>query len=719
MKRSRDVGGTRTRPGKPDQRAQGKRSASRPNAVVLAGILVLVAAAIVFAFAPRKEASPQLRTSSKFVTTNAVFIAPVLLKQQPQTLEQLLQVPPDQLEGVDLALLNLLCAEGLRGSEELNVQKSLDTLDAWARHVERETKRNQHLFDEHPKRFKNSLAHFRMAMLATLLVQDLRIQYNPEREKQLDNGHSLRTERDQERFFADSKDVFIHGLLAGKHYGTCASLPFIYVAVGRRLGYPVTLATTASHFYVRYEEGDGKHLNIEATEHRAFLTPSDDEYRNPWELHVSEQEITGLGHLRPLSNKEILGHSLLTRSAVLRSTKQHDQQVEAWANAARYLPDTPMWKRITQDMQQMAKHQDEQQRRNALWDQIARVYVPPGPGYVYFQDRRVRLHFLMNHSADMAAIEQAVTDFHNELADYTKPFIEPGVDVASDQQGEPQPQLVLRYHAPSGTEVRIPADFLPPFERGLIPPQLSQRIAEAKLEDAQSILAEFWSFYDELVQSKHRAVRQRVLSGQPVMISEESVPPEYRKSVPHELEIRLSGLKDAQDVVNEMWAFRREEEVRREQEQQRARITAREQAMNAMRRAGISPPPADGRRMASVPTAFSSALSNRDPRDEVPAMYREWITPEVARRLSPMDLWLLRQNDKNLEVSMQSGEMRRQTDEANRLPRLPSYQIVPSSLAERNLAVERPATPLSPPNVPLTAQPPLPMNSKDSKTTQP
>ncbi len=76
-----------------------------------------------------------------------------------------------------------------------------------------------------------------MAMLATVLVQDLRIQYNPEREKQLENGHILRRE-DEKTFFADSKDVFIHGLLTGKHYGTCASLPFLYVAIGRRLGYP-------------------------------------------------------------------------------------------------------------------------------------------------------------------------------------------------------------------------------------------------------------------------------------------------------------------------------------------------------------------------------------------------------------------------------------------------------------------------------------------------
>jgi hypothetical protein len=718
MKASRELGKAEPRPEKSDRCGHRRNFASRRRAIFLAGIFMVVGATLAVVVATRQKPPVSHPGSWRALATN-LAMAREPEARQPKTLRELLQLGPEQLEKVDVALMNLLCAEGLRGSEELDIRKSLETLDAWARHVERETKRNQHLFDEHPERFKNSLAYYRMAILATVLVQDLHIQYNPEREKQLENGHTLRSEKEEEQFFGDSRDVFIHGLLGAKPYGTCASLPFIYVAVGRRLGYPVTLATTASHFYVRYEEGEGKHLNVEATEHRAFLTPSDDEYRNPWELHVSEAEIVELGHLRPLSNKEILGHSLLTRSAVLRSMKQYDQQAEAWAKAARYLPDTPMWKRIAQDMEQMAKHQDDQQRRNALWDQVARVYVPPGPGYVYFQDRKVRLHFLMNHSADLAAIEQAVKTFENELGEYTKPFVEPGVVQNAERQGEPKPQLVLRYRAPSGTEVRIPADFLPPLEHGWVPAALSQRVADAKLEDAESILAEFWRFFDELVQSKQRAMLQRMRSGQPVMISEETVPPEYRQSVPLKLEIRLSGLKDAQDIVNEMWAFRREEELRRAQEQQRERAMARQQALDAIWRAGLSPAQAQPRPITGVPTAFPIVPPSRDRRDEVPEIYREWITPEVAGRLSPGALWLLQQNEKNRRILKESQEMRRQTEEANRLPRLPSYQVVPASLAARNSAVERPAAPISPPTLPLTVQPFHQRPSRDSKPLNP
>lgn len=82
-----------------------------------------------------------------------------------------------------------------------------------------------------------------------------------------------------------------------------------------------------------------------------------------------------------------------------------------------------------------------------------------------------------------------------------KPFIEPGDTRIITLNGEPQQQLVFRYTAPSGTEVKIPADYLPPISGRMIPPELSQRIAGKKLEDDESILAEFWTFYDETMQA--------------------------------------------------------------------------------------------------------------------------------------------------------------------------------------------------------------------------
>lgn len=600
--------------------------------------------------------------------------------KQPKTLPELLALPADQLEKVDIALINLLSAEGLHGSEDLDLDYFTRTLNGWAAHVESETKRNQHLFDEHPEKFKNSLPYFRMAMLATVLVQDLRIRYNPEREKQLENGHILRRD-DETTFFADSKDAFIHGLLTGKHYGTCASLPFLYVAVGRRLGYPVTLATTATHFYVRYEEGNGKHLNVEATEHRAFLTPSDDEYKNPWEMHLSDDEVKGMVYLQPMSNKEILGHSLLTRSAVLRSMKQYDKQAETWATAARYLPETPLWKEIIHDMQQIAKNEGEQEKRDALWNRVAQLYVPHGAGYAYFQDKKVRLHLLMNYSTDTAAIEKAMKNFEDELRDYVKPFVEPGDSRTIQFFGEPQQQLVLRYSTSSGREVKIPADYLPPFADGMIPPQLAQRVVDKKLEDGDSILAEFWTFYDEAMRARHeasqRAIQRQAMqngTGGQILIAREQVPLDYWEGIPPELDQRLQGINDPQKIVAEINAY---------------------YVQTYVRQHGHSPPDETiAKQMAAMPYNDNLPPHIRNVMARDPAFGYKKLNPpnddEGRRR------WLEEQN---------AASMREYLQRVN--PPQTRIRIVPTSAM--------PPTPAVQENSPLTPQPSLQENPQNTK----
>jgi hypothetical protein len=614
----------------------------------------------------------------------------------PTTLRDLLKLPDDQIEQLDIGLIDLLGAEGLPGSEHLDIQQSLNTLDQWAQYVQAQTRNNFHQFEENPDKFKSSLVRYRMALMAAVLTKQLGMHYNPEREKQLENGHTLRTEADELSFFADSSDLFLHGLLSENRYGTCASMPFLYVAIGRRLGYPVTLATTRSHFYVRYEEGDGKHLNVEATEHRGFVTPSDDEYRNPWEMHVSQEEIDGEGMLRPMTNKEILGHILATRASCLRSAGRHHEEAEAWTAAARYLPNTPRWKDIVANMRGAATFDELKKWKEALWQEVARCRIPRGPGFAYFQDQKVRLHFFMNHSLDKAAIQKAAEEFKSQIAGSGRMslrFTDSPVQFRIAPESS-KGQLMLRYVTRSGTEVRIPADFLPPFNFHEIPRELEHYIAESHLEDADSILEAMWQYYDNIAQAKANARLQQMTSIAPVvMISETSVPPEFRQSVPAELEARIAGLRRAQDIVNEMWAYRIEQEVRRRQAAENTRMTLRTQAITLMRRHGISPstpnPPA--------PVQPSATPPDKNP---IPPAYREWITPEVASRLTTSEIWQLQQNEKNRQVAELAQEQIRSAREANRPKQLPSYQIVTADIAERNPAVE-----------PTTA-PPLPSQGK-------
>ena len=74
-----------------------------------------------------------------------------------------------------------------------------------------------------PAEFDGSLPKFRMLALVTVLQRNLGVRYDP-------------ACREGAYCAFDPRTLFLHGLLDG-HGGTCATMPVLYVAIGRRLGY--------------------------------------------------------------------------------------------------------------------------------------------------------------------------------------------------------------------------------------------------------------------------------------------------------------------------------------------------------------------------------------------------------------------------------------------------------------------------------------------------
>jgi len=410
------------------------------------------------------------------------------VKVSPRTLAELLALSAEQLEKCDLARMNLLCAEGLRGSENLDVQACLDRLEGWAVHVERETKRNFHHFLERPKEFNNALPYYYMGMLGTVLAEDLRIQYNPEHERRLREGSlESRSVEQWDKFFSSSTDIFIHGLLSGKRHGTCASMPFLYAAIGRRLGYPVTIAARKHHLYVRYEMGDGEHMNMEATEHLGFSTPTDAEYRNG-PFPMTQEEIDGCGWLRPLSNKEILAICLFNRANCLRSMKRYDEEIATLAQAARYAPDTALMRRVIEKNQQLARNLRAADRWDELWDELENLSLPTaGPMFEHFHNRRLRAQFSMNQSTNLAEIEKNVSRLKDDLARYRSEISDDPAKVgAAFGQRTPVANqeifLALLADGLFARRVRIPQEGVPFQYRSRIPPELQQRLRKLNTE---------------------------------------------------------------------------------------------------------------------------------------------------------------------------------------------------------------------------------------------
>ena len=157
---------------------------------------------------------------------------------------------------------------GCRGGKRSTTQGfCLETLDRGAAEIGEYTERVLPLFYRNPERYEHSEAYFRVLVMITVLQRDYGVRYNPEKIPL------------EARF--ETADSFIHGAIQGQG-GTCATLPIVYAAVGRRLGYPIKLVSArvgdvASHCFARWD-GDSEQFNIEASA-QGLSCPPDDYYR--------------------------------------------------------------------------------------------------------------------------------------------------------------------------------------------------------------------------------------------------------------------------------------------------------------------------------------------------------------------------------------------------------------------------------------------------------
>lgn len=426
-----------------------------------------------------------LIATSSHAETNAVDSGvPVAtdISITPTNLAQLLDLPPEQLGKMDIAVIDLLCAEGLRGSEDLNVKQCLKTLDDLAQHVKAETERNHYRFVENPARFKNSEGYFRMMYLVTVLQQDFGVEYNPAHTNDFVEGNGKIVRNHAEDYiYADSKDHFIHGLLTGKHYGTCASMPMLYVAIAQRLGYPVHLATTQLHAYVRYEEGTN-HFNVEAT-CPGFKTYPDAFYKN-WPFPITDEYARGAHHLEPLDNKMVLAHCLFARASCLTSMKQYDEAAQAEDEAKRYFPDTPVTRRFFE----IAKNDRDKSQWFSWWDEVDRLEVPEGPRFSYFQNVKLRVHMFMNYSYDMDAIGKVVANLKNDVAEYKNEMQFP--DSRRDGRLQIWPENLKDLPDFPADTVAMPSLAASPDYWRAIPPEMIQRMQQQHTDSAEDALAE-------------------------------------------------------------------------------------------------------------------------------------------------------------------------------------------------------------------------------------
>ncbi|MBC2594873.1 hypothetical protein H5P28_11445 [Ruficoccus amylovorans] len=255
---------------------------------------------------------------------------------RPTSYEQLIALSDDDLAQVDVARMNLLCAEGLAGAEDLDVQAALWKLDRWARLAKASEEKYLPQFWANQARYDHSLAKFKAVNLALTIKEDLGCGYNLELVRS-----GVMSDVRSTRFFQNSKDLFLHGFLSEQQAGSCASLPVLMVALGRRLDYPVYLVACKGHLFCRWDDGKER-FNIETAMQGVDSKP--DSYYYRWPHPTNEAEAQAEGYLTNLTPRQELAVFAQLRAACLQENRDYAGAADAYEIALATFPDSSLIK---------------------------------------------------------------------------------------------------------------------------------------------------------------------------------------------------------------------------------------------------------------------------------------------------------------------------------------------------------------------------------------
>ena len=206
---------------------------------------------------------------------------------------RLLSLSDAELERFDLVEMNLLVAKSIPALADLDIPRYQRLADEWAEAVRERLGRVEGEFWKTPQDWDHCIHLFRLGVLAEYVECELGIEYNEDQRESL----SIR--------YTDPSDLFLNGV-TDRRRGTCGNMATLHVAIGRRLGWPVSLACVRSHLICRYDDGEVRH-NIEATQsgHGGFKTDSDEHLIAKHRL--PDVAIRSGSDLRALTTREMLG----------------------------------------------------------------------------------------------------------------------------------------------------------------------------------------------------------------------------------------------------------------------------------------------------------------------------------------------------------------------------------------------------------------------------
>ncbi len=297
------------------------RVVARYGAVFACGAALAAAG---FVVPDRLKSKPPKPAYGSVVTPKFDYERPWRAGAIPTSHYDLLKMTPDELAQTDFAMMNLLCAKDLPGTEGMDIPAMLRQLDEWAAKVAFETER--HLYRVTDPKFADHYQHSEARLRAEFIVQVL----------QEDCGVHYNLARVRDPDYRNSKDIFLHGMIGSDNGGTCASMPVMYTAIARRLGYPIKLALAREHVFMRWDDGKER-FNIDGAGNGGVDYPTDDYYRT-WPHPLTEKMLASGEFLNSLTPQEELSLFLELRGVCLHEHGRFPEASETYAAAHRLKP---------------------------------------------------------------------------------------------------------------------------------------------------------------------------------------------------------------------------------------------------------------------------------------------------------------------------------------------------------------------------------------------
>jgi len=237
---------------------------------------------------------------------------------------QLLACSDAELARVDPLIMNLLVAKSIPSLADLEIPRYQRQADQWAEDVRRRLPSAEKVFRRTPKDWKDDVNFFRLGVLCGYLEHEAGIAYN-------EDQRTATTVR-----YTNPSDLFLNGVMDTRR-GTCGNMAALHVAIGWRLGWPVSLACVRSHYICRYDDGTVTH-NIEATQagYGGFKSDPDEYLIEHYEL--PPKAISSGSELRAVMPREMVGIFAGLRGRHMRDTDRWDEAERDYLLARHLFP---------------------------------------------------------------------------------------------------------------------------------------------------------------------------------------------------------------------------------------------------------------------------------------------------------------------------------------------------------------------------------------------